>query len=118
MKKSRILVCGGREYTDQHRVNAVLDDCCQFFESDFVLIHGSARGADRAAMTWAFFKGCAVIEMKANWDYYGKAAGHIRNSWMLKYAQPDLVIAFPGGSGTADMVRQAKAAGVDVYEIR
>ena len=28
-----------------------------------------------------------------------------------------LVIAFPGGRGTADMVRRAKAAGIPVREI-
>ena len=115
--KSRVLVCGGRDYEDRDKVNATLDYCCQFFEPDFVLIHGSARGADRLAHVWAFFKGCAVIEMKANWDFYGKTAGHIRNEWMLKFAMPDLVIAFPGGPGTRDMIRQAMAAGVDVYAV-
>ena len=29
----------------------------------------------------------------------------------------DLVIAFPGGTGTADMVRRARKAGVEVREI-
>lgn len=32
--------------------------------------------------------------------------------------KPDLVVAFPGGSGTADCVRRAKAAGVEVLVIR
>lgn len=29
----------------------------------------------------------------------------------------DLVVAFPGGRGTADMVRQARARGVPVREV-
>lgn len=68
------------------------------------------------AHVWAFFEGCPVIRMDANWDFYGKKAGPIRNTWMLKYATPDLVIAFPGGGGTADMVAQAEAAGIDVFK--
>jgi hypothetical protein len=30
--------------------------------------------------------------------------------------RPGLVLAFPGGRGTADLVRRAKAAGVPVRE--
>jgi predicted polyphosphate/ATP-dependent NAD kinase len=37
----------------------------------------------------------------------GKAAGIIRNQRMLDEGKPDLVIAFQGGDGTADMVRRA-----------
>lgn len=36
---------------------------------------------------------------------------------MLAKALPAYVIAFPGGDGTADMLRQARAAGVHVYEV-
>ena len=66
---------------------------------------------------WAFDEGCASICVPANWNYYGNSAGHIRNSWMIKFLFPDLVIAFPGGKGTADMVRQAKSKNIDVWEI-
>jgi hypothetical protein len=30
--------------------------------------------------------------------------------------RPDLLVAFAGGKGTADMVRRARAAGVEVIE--
>jgi hypothetical protein len=36
---------------------------------------------------------------------------------MLDEGKPDLVIAFPGGGGTADMMRRARAAGVEVLEV-
>lgn len=32
-------------------------------------------------------------------------------------ARPDLVVAFPGGRGTADMVRRATAAGIEVIRV-
>jgi formate dehydrogenase assembly factor FdhD len=33
----------------------------------------------------------------------------------LSKGKPDLVVAFPGGRGTADMVRKAQTAGVPVH---
>jgi len=43
---------------------------------------------------------------------YKNAAGPIRNQWMLKYGKPDLVLALPGGAGTASMIDLASKAGV------
>lgn len=54
---------------------------------------------------------------KADWSKDGRKAGPVRNSVMLSVGKPDLVIAFPGGRGTADMVRKAKAKGVPVEEL-
>lgn len=36
---------------------------------------------------------------------------------MLKEGKPDLVIAFPGGNGTKDMVTKARKAGIEVIEV-
>ena len=36
---------------------------------------------------------------------------------MLEKGEPDLVVAFPGGCGTQDMVRQAFTVGVKVIHI-
>jgi hypothetical protein len=58
---------------------------------------------------------CSVY--MADWDGLGRKAGPIRNQRMLDEGKPDLVIAFPGGRGTADMVRRAREAGVEVVEL-
>ena len=47
-----------------------------------------------------------------------KSAGHIRNQVMLDKGKPDVVVAFPGGRGTADMVRRAEGAGIEVRRIK
>ena len=52
----------------------------------------------------------------ADWEKHGKAAGPKRNKRMLEW-KPDLVVAFPGGKGTANMVQQARQAGVEVIEV-
>lgn len=46
-----------------------------------------------------------------------RSAGPKRNQRMLDKGKPDLVLAFPGGDGTADMVRKAKSAGVPIIEV-
>ncbi len=54
----------------------------------------------------------------AEWSKYGRRAGPIRNKQMLDVGKPHLVVAFPGGAGTANMVKQAKAAGVPIINGR
>lgn len=117
IKPRTILVCGGREYNDRAKVWQTLDSIIPWVETSFCIVHGSARGADQLAHLWAFFKGCAVIEMKANWDFYGKRAGSTRNAWMLEFTKPDLVIAFPGGAGTFHMVKLAESKGIPIWSI-
>jgi hypothetical protein len=43
--------------------------------------------------------------------------GPIRNKPMLEEGKPDLVVAFPSGRGTANMMKQAREAGVPVRVI-
>ena len=108
----RVLVCGGREYADAARVTEVLDA-----QSITVIIEGCARGADSLAEDYARTHRIPVRHFPADWERNGKAAGHIRNREMLVQGRPDLVIAFPGGRGTANMVGQARLAGVRVIEV-
>ena len=55
-----------------------------------------------------------VKEYPADWQKHGRAAGPIRNQQMLDEGKPDLVVAFDGGRGTADMIARAEKAGVRV----
>jgi hypothetical protein len=56
------------------------------------------------------------VAVMADWSI-GRKAGPIRNQRMLDEHAPDLVVAFPGGRGTADMVRRARKSGVEVAKI-
>lgn len=110
----KILVCGGRDFEDFSLLDSVLE---QYLEGFTTLIHGDADGADSLADDWAHMNYIPCWKFPAEWHRWGNAAGPIRNTKMLKVSQPDLVIAFPGGKGTADMVKQAKRAGVKVVEV-
>jgi hypothetical protein len=123
----RVLVTGGREYADAATVHSRLDwvHASPMSGGIAVVIHGACtdpptgrlRGADRWADEWARAHGVPVEAYPAEWGTYGKAAGPIRNRRMLVQGNPELVLAFPGGTGTAHMVKLARQAGVPVVEL-
>lgn len=109
--RTNVIVCGGREYDDKEFVYQILNKHCS---GDVLIIHGAALGADSLANEWAKENHKPVLVFRAEWDKNGKAAGPMRNIKMLKEGLPSLVIAFPGGKGTAHMVSIAMKAGVKV----
>ncbi|MDR6389207.1 DUF2493 domain-containing protein [Paraburkholderia phenoliruptrix] len=112
----KVIVCGGRDYANVEMLNLVLDELHAKTPIS-VLIQGGAAGADELAFRWFATKpGMHGITHYADWKKHGRAAGPIRNARMLEEA-PDVVVAFPGGRGTANMIKQAKAAGVPVIEV-
>jgi hypothetical protein len=113
----RVLVCGGRDYDDWRRFKEALDDIHHRIPSIHCVIQGGAGGADRMAWRWATIYRICCIEVRPMWQQLGKAAGPIRNGWMLEYCHPDLVVAFPGHNGTQDMVDRARAARIQVIEV-
>lgn len=128
----RVLVCGGRTFgivrdpSSEHDVvraqrqrvllHRVLD--YHHSRSPFeVVIDGAATGADTIAHQWAMQHDVHSRRFLADWQRYGRRAGAIRNKQMLDEGHPDLVIAFPGGPGTAMMVELAQARGIRVIEV-
>lgn len=109
----RVLVRGGRDWRDTEFLYRYLDALHKNTPIN-VLIEGNARGVDRIAGYWARHQRIENLKFHADWHEHGKSAGAIRNQQMLDEGKPDLVVAFPGGRGTADMVKRAKATGVQV----
>lgn len=111
----KVLICGGRNYSDQCLVFHQLDQI-HASKSITELIHGDARGADRLGREWAKQMNVPERAFPASWRRYGKAAGAIRNQQMLDQGKPDLVIAFPDpqSRGTWDMVRRAQNADLEI----
>ncbi len=131
----RVLVCGGRKYgvapsavdipyneralllaranIECQALFAVLDELTPTH-----IAHGGAHGADSVAGDYAQQAEIVCTSYPAKWDVFGNRAGPIRNTQMLNDFRPDVVVACPGGKGTADMVRKAQSAGVRVIEVR
>jgi len=112
-----ILVCGGRTYNNKEKIYEVLSSIHKETPIS-VLIHGAAKGADTLAGYWARENGIKEKQYPALWNTHGKAAGSIRNQQMLDSNTVELVVAFPGGKGTSDMVSRAKKSGIEVKEIQ
>lgn len=127
----RVLVTGGRDFGNyevvEYELNRLL---CVWLEAGgvgrFVVIHGGATGADSLANKWAEStrdSGGYSIKIESHpvspedWRKLGKKAGPIRNSRMLDEGKPDICVAFPGGDGTADMVRKCIKAKVPVRQV-
>lgn len=109
---TRIAVTGGRNYSDVHKVAKVLS----VMRPDAVLVNGGAPGADYlCAQAWRTM-GRSTVTFNADWALNGKAAGVIRNDQMARSGL-DLLIAFPGGRGTSDMVKRCREAGIPVLEV-
>ena len=108
----KLLVCGGRTYLNFARIKEEVKKL-----DPEVIVHGNANGADKTAGIVAENLGIPCEVYPANWKKYGPSAGPIRNQQMLDEAKPDMVLAFPGGKGTADMIRRAKKVNIQVVEV-
>lgn len=124
----RAIVCGGRKYTDKDTAWPKLDSL-----GITEVIQGEAPGADRLAKDWARSRGIpcqsfpaawsdlshpdAVIRTRPDGTKYDAKAGSRRNQQMIDEGKPEAVVALPGGTGTADMVRRGKAAGLRIYRM-
>lgn len=111
----KVLVTGGRTYADEINVNKTLTRLHTEHPIS-LLIEGGAKGADRLARHWAVRNNVQYRTVEANWNHHGKIAGIIRNEQMIQM-KPDLVVAFPGGKGTAHMMKLAERYGVKLKKV-
>ena len=137
----RVLVCGGRNFAEvdnspdeeflkrtaeykfvhDHLHNLSLgwprtpeDEYGNWLPAVTIITGECPTGVDQAAIDWAVVNWTGYKGFPADWKTHGKAAGPIRNKQMLDEGKPDVVVAFPGGKGTANMVKLAREAGVPV----
>lgn len=110
-----VAVTGGRNYNDRGKVWKSLDALVEI-HGDVRLVVGDCSGADQLAREWADERGIHKDVFVADWDKHGRAAGPIRNKVMVDFGF-DLLLAFPGGFGTANMIKQTEKQGVRVKEI-
>lgn len=110
-----VLVTGGRDFVHKQ----LLWDKLDALHADtpiHLLVHGDAEGADTFAGEWAAARGVRC-EAYPKDNRHGKTAGRIRNAEMFAATKPDVVVACPGGDGTAHMVRIAKDHRTPVHRV-
>lgn len=116
MTADRVLVCGGQYFTDRRMFDTAMLNLYRRAHVGLieVIIHGAAPGADTMAHKWCKRMHVPEKACPADWEGFGRGAGYVRNKAMLIHEKPTLVVAFPGGKGTANMVDIAQRAGVPV----
>lgn len=115
MSKRRIVVTGGRDYRDWEKVSDTLD----MLAPEEVFVGDCPTGVDHMVRIWCEDVGLKPEVFRADWGAFGNYAGPKRNGEMLKAATTTaLLIAFEGGKGTSDCVRQAAALNFIVLEVK
>lgn len=114
----KLLVTGGRFWNDKPATWEFLDYIHQSVGIT-LLIHGNAKGADTLCKEWAEHNNIDILSFpvtKDDWNRLGRKAGVLRNQKMLDEGNPDVLVAFPGENGTADMKRRATKHKLEIWE--
>jgi len=108
-----VIVCGGRDFTDFGAVAFGIREVLaaeKIGVDNCVITSGGQRGADTLALEWAVKNEFAALRVPAQWKRFKAAAGTLRNQAMLDmvtvFATDPILLAMPGGVGTADMVER------------
>src|SRR5688572_25033460 len=127
-----VLVCGGRNHSNYALIWDTLDQL--HAERGITrIVHGAGGNVDMSADAWAKSRKVEVKPYPADWTdisrpdavirirrdgaKYDAKQGINRNQEMLDKEDIALVVAFPGGPGTRDMVARSRRAGIDVMAI-
>lgn len=121
------IVCGGRDFTDAARVAAVLDKAVHTLGL-WCIIEGECPtpvNADKLARDWALARGDICVIQVPGWkDATGRFCGPERNAMMLQILlggdrdTKRAVFAFPGGSGTKNMIGLARSPEAKMGRVR
>lgn len=108
----KTIIAGSRTVHSQRLIDQAMEE--SGFEVTEV-VSGGARGADHLGEMWAVRHKIPIKRFPANWDRYGRGAGMIRNTEMVKYADA-LVAVWDGSSrGTNDVIIKARKHDRRVY---
>lgn len=108
----KTIVAGSRELTSLGPVRVAFKRCSWTITE---VVSGDARGVDRMGEIVASALGIPVTKFPADWNKYKRAAGHIRNAAMAKYADALIAIWDGESPGTKNMIDTMRKLGKRVY---
>lgn len=114
----RLIIAGSRNATEFQVLSAIQE--CEIagpfnpYDAKEVVC-GEAKGADREGKNWAIKNGIQVTSFPADWEFYGKRAGVVRNAQMGGYATHLLAVWDGKSPGTKHMIDYAVKKGLEVY---
>jgi hypothetical protein len=106
----QLAIVGSRDFRDEKAFEERVKEFLSGYNNNELpeaVVSGGATGADTLAKNWAKKNGVKLVEYKADFNRYGKAAGPIRNALIVKDCTH--VLAFPSrhGKGTQDTIKKA-----------
>jgi hypothetical protein len=112
-----VLVTGGWNFTDEHRIDHFLDEIYALVNEELlgmVIVQSGGRGADKLARIWAWQNNVLYITERPDWQRDGLIAVFLANQRMIDLYKPDVCVAMPGNWGTADVIKRCLKAGVPI----
>jgi YspA, cpYpsA-related SLOG family len=79
------------------------------------VICGGANGVDKLGEKWAKDNNVPIKYFLPNWEQFGKAAGPIRNSQMIDYAEAAIILWDGISRGTLDTITKANSRTLKSY---
>lgn len=117
----KVIVTGSRRWDDEASLaESLIEWIAPYSSGQITIVHGACpTGADSIVSRLAKAWGIAEKPYPANWEKYGRAAGPLRNRWMLEdNLDADVVLAFPLGRsvGTRQTMSLAAQLGLKVVD--
>jgi hypothetical protein len=100
----KLAIIGSRTFNDQK----LFDKTLAFLKKPAMVVSGGAKGADSFGESYADANNIPKLLHLPDWEKHGKAAGFIRNEFIVRDC--DVVLAFWDGksNGTRDSLNHAK----------
>ena len=115
----KIIIAGGRDYTDVSAMEVGFLKHFNKYRNDQVeIVSGMARGADSTGVELARQYNLVVHEWPALWHTYGRSAGYKRNVQMAKNATHLLAFWDGVSKGTEHMINTARRVGLETFIVR
>lgn len=115
--QTKVIVAGGRDFDNYELLSKILDKFISE-QDNHTIISGGAKCADELGVRYARHNNISLIIKPANWNLYGKKAGHIRNIEMVNIAT-DLIAFWDGRyKGTKHIIRYAQSLNIPVKIIK
>lgn len=108
----KTIVAGSRSANDYQKLLSAIQECGWVITS---VVSGGARGADALGERYAAENKLPLEIYPADWDTFGKRAGHVRNRKMALRAEA-LIALWDGQSpGTRNMIAEANKLELKVH---
>ncbi len=104
-------IVGGRDYTNYDKFKEIVDAYINEIGRPNIIVSGGAKGVDTMAEKYSLEYNIPIAIFSPEWDKYGKKAGIIRNTDIVKNSTHILALPTEQSKGTYDTIRKTEKLG-------